>query len=63
VSVFKLETRRQGTRPVVAKPAATPKVAHQARPPLGDEKRLSEHAKERNLIKANEDADGDWKEF
>ena len=63
VSVFKLETRRQDARTVAAKPVATPKAAHQARPRLGDEKRLSGHAKERKLIKAEEDADGDWKEF
>ena len=64
VSMFKLESGRQGTRTVAAKPVAAPKVAHQARPPLGDETRLSRHPKERKrLVKANEDADGDWKEF
>ena len=63
VSVFKLETRRQDARTASTKPVATPKAAHQAQPRLGDEKRLSGHAKERKLIKAEEDADGDWKEF
>jgi methyl-accepting chemotaxis protein len=61
VSVFKLETRRQDVRTASTKPAAMPKVAHQARPQLLDEKRLSGHVKE--LVNANEDADGDWKEF
>jgi len=63
VSVFKRDTRRQGTRTVAAKPAVKPTAAHHARQPLGDEKRLSGHAKERKLIKDKEDADGDWKEF
>jgi methyl-accepting chemotaxis protein len=61
VSVFKLETGKQGARTVAAKPVAT--VTHQARPPLRDEKRGSGHPKERKLIKDGEDADGDWKEF
>ncbi len=59
VSVFKLESGKQGTRTV-----ATPDVTHhQARPPLGDEKRLSGHPKQREMIKVKEDTDGDWKEF
>ena len=63
VSVFTLESGKQGTRKVAAKPVATSRVAHQARPPFGDKKRLSGHARERKLIKDKEDADGDWKEF
>jgi methyl-accepting chemotaxis protein len=63
VSVFKLETGKQGTRTVAAKPVATPAVTHQARPPLRDEKRLSGRPKERKLVKDKEDLDGDWKEF
>ena len=55
---------KQGTRTVAAKPVATPDVTHhQARPPLGDEKRLSLHPKEREMIKSKEDTDSDWKEF
>lgn len=38
-------------------------LSHQARPPLRDEKRLSGRPKGRKLVKANEDVDGDWKEF
>jgi methyl-accepting chemotaxis protein len=64
VSVFKLESGRQGTRTVAAKPVATPDVTHhQAQPLLGDEKRLSGHPKERKMIKSSEDKDGDWNEF
>jgi methyl-accepting chemotaxis protein len=61
VSVFKLETGKQSTRTIAAKPVAT--VTHQARPPHRDEKRGSGHTKERKLIKDGEDADSDWKEF
>jgi methyl-accepting chemotaxis protein len=63
VSVFKLETGKQGARTVAAKPVATPAVTHQARPPLRDERRLSGHTKERKLIKSKQDADGEWEEF
>ncbi len=62
VSVFKLESGKQGTR-LTVEPAATPDVTYQARPPLGDEKRLSGHRKEPKMIKAKEDTDGDWNEF
>jgi methyl-accepting chemotaxis protein len=60
VSVFKLDGVRRGTQTTVAKiaPHVLPTVA-----PLRDEKRLSGHPKERKLIKAKEDQDGDWKEF
>jgi methyl-accepting chemotaxis protein len=64
VSVFKLESGKQGTRAVAAKPVATPDVTrHQAQTPLGDERRLSLHPKEREMIASNEDTDSDWKEF
>ncbi len=55
VSVFKLESGKQAKR-TVAKPAATPApaVEHKPRQPLG---------KERKLIKAKVEADGEWKEF
>jgi methyl-accepting chemotaxis protein len=63
VSMFKLESGRGGTRTVGVMPVATPAVAQQARPPLEDEKRLSGRSKKRKLIKAEQDNDGDWKEF
>jgi methyl-accepting chemotaxis protein len=63
VSMFKLGSGKQGTRTVAAKPVAAPAVTHQTQPPFGDEKRLSMHPKERKLVKANDDTDGDWKEF
>jgi len=59
VSVFKLDGARGGARTAVAKPALAPPAAASHR----DEKRLSGHPKERKLIKAKEDKDGEWKEF
>jgi methyl-accepting chemotaxis protein len=64
VSMFKLATTgKQGARRVAAKPAAAAAVAHQARPALEDEKRLSRQSKERKVIKAKEEKDGEWEEF
>jgi PAS domain S-box-containing protein len=62
VSVFKLDGVRRGMRTTVAKPAIAPQALPVAAP-LRDGKRLSGHPKERKLIKAEEDQDGDWKEF
>jgi hypothetical protein len=63
VSVFKLEAGKAGTRTTAPKPIATPAIAHRAQASLQDEKRLSGHPKERKLIKAKQDTDGEWKEF
>ena len=60
VSVFKLDTRRQGTRNVAAKLVATPAATHQAQPPQG-RMAPARHPKDRKLVIAKEDADGDWK--
>jgi methyl-accepting chemotaxis protein len=62
VNIFKLGTGKQAMRTVAAKPVTTAAVAHQA-PPTLEERRLSGKQKETKQIKANEDADGDWKEF
>ena len=55
VHIFKMNKAKAGTR-TVAKPAAkpVPAVEHKPNPPL---------EKERKQFKANEEADGDWKEF
>ena len=53
VSVFKLDGARGGTRTVVAKPAIAPPAAPEKAP----------LRKQRKLIKAKENKDGDWKEF
>ena len=62
VNIFKLGTGKQAMRTVATNPAAKATVAHQA-PPTLEERRLSGKQKEIKQIKANEDADGDWKEF
>jgi methyl-accepting chemotaxis protein len=62
VSVFKLESGKRGTRILSAKPA-TQAVADRTPPSTRDERRLSGHPKERKLIKAKEETDGDWDEF
>ncbi|MEO8342432.1 MAG: methyl-accepting chemotaxis protein, partial [Gallionella sp.] len=53
VSIFKLATAQESRRPAAA-PIATPAVTHRVPPPP---------RKERKLVEAKEDADGDWKEF
>jgi methyl-accepting chemotaxis protein len=63
VSIFKLEAGKGGTRTTAPKPIATPAIAHRAPAPLRDEKLLSGRPKERKLVEAKEDADGEWKEF
>jgi methyl-accepting chemotaxis protein len=59
VSIFKLETGKGGMRTTAAKNP----LAHRAPAPLRDEKLLSGHPKERKLVEAKEDKDGDWQEF
>ncbi len=56
VHVFKINKDKAGTRAAVAKPAATPAPAAARKVP-------EIPTKERKLIKAREEADGDWKEF
>ena len=56
VHVFKINKDKAGTRAAVAKPAATPAPAVARKVP-------EIPTKERKLIKAREEADGDWKEF
>jgi methyl-accepting chemotaxis protein len=63
VSIFKLEAGKGGTRTTATKPIATPTIAHRAPAPLRDEKLLSGRPKERKLVEAKEDTDGEWKEF
>ena len=53
VSVFKLDGARGGARTAVAKPALAPPAAAKVALPR----------KERKLIKAREEKDGEWKEF
>jgi len=53
VSVFKLDGARAGARTIVAKPAIAPLAAPAKTAPR----------KQRKLIKAKENKDGDWKEF
>ena len=62
VSVFKLDTPRQGTRnvAVAAKSVATPAATHQAQPPQG-RMALARAPEGPQLVIAKEDADGDWK--
>ena len=63
VSIFKLEAGKGGTRTITTKPIATRTTAHHAPAVLRDEKLLSGHPKERKLVEAKEDTDGEWKEF
>jgi methyl-accepting chemotaxis protein len=62
VSVFKLDKAKGSAQTAVAKPViATPATGAVASP--RNEKHLSGHPKERRLVKAKEQRDGDWKEF
>jgi hypothetical protein len=62
VSVFKLDKAKGSAQTAVAKPAlATPATGAVAS--FRNEKHLSGHPKERRLVKAMEDKDGEWKEF
>jgi methyl-accepting chemotaxis protein len=59
VSIFKLETAQESSRPaappsIAAPPIATPTFSHRAPAPA---------RKERTLVASKEEADGDWKEF
>ena len=63
VSVFKLEADKGSMRTTATKPIAPPVIAHRAPIPLRDEKLLSGHPKQRKLVEAKADTDGDWKEF
>ena len=62
VSVFKLNKAKESAQELVAKPVIAPPAAGAAAS-FRNEKRLSGHSKERELIKAREDKDGEWKEF
>ncbi len=62
VSVFKLQSGKRGTRILSANPA-TQAAVDRAPPSPREERRLSGHPKERKLIKAKEETDGEWDEF
>jgi methyl-accepting chemotaxis protein len=62
VGVFKLGEAIGDARKVAANPAIAPPAATTLASPR-DERLLSWHPKQRKLIKAKEDADGNWKEF
>ncbi len=58
VSAFKLKKSKEGTQTPVAKPSVRPPVAR-----VEVERRDSMPPKERKLIKAKDNKDGEWKEF
>jgi methyl-accepting chemotaxis protein len=62
VSVFKLGRGKGGERPGAAKPVIAPPSESEVAS-FRNEKHLSGHPKERKLVKAMEDKDGEWKEF
>jgi methyl-accepting chemotaxis protein len=62
VSVFKLDKTRGGAQTVVAKPVIAP-PSDSVVASFSEEKRLSGYPKERKLVKAKEEKDGEWKEF
>jgi methyl-accepting chemotaxis protein len=62
VSVFKLNKTKGSAQTAVAKPVIAPPTKSVVES-FREEKRLSGHPKERKLVKAKEEKDGEWKEF
>jgi methyl-accepting chemotaxis protein len=62
VRLFKLESGKRGAGILSAKPV-TQAVAERTQPSPSEERRLPGRTKERKLIKAKEEMDGEWDEF